>query len=427
MDTSHFTDIRSLIGALAEAMNLINADLENHHEQTAYLSYLIARETGMEERLCMLCVYAALLHDVGSILYDEPRGVRDIEREAHRIARLGASMLRGLPDFRRVADVIEYCQCPWQSFARCRAEADDETQALLRCSSVVYLADRVVVSLDPRRPALTQSHRIREVVASCRGTVFCPEAADAFLRVSEREYVWLDVLFNPRFLLFFTGEITTVSLERAVVLTQLMSRIIDFRSSFTARHSAGVAASAGALAALVGMSREERLMMEIAGNLHDVGKLKVPRKILEKPAPLDGEEFNIVKEHPYYTRLILMGVRGFEKIADWAALHHEKLNGSGYPFHFGADELDTGARIMAVADVFSAITEDRPYRAGMPKEQSIAVLRGDAERGALDPALVELLCGHYDEINRLRDSASRIAGTHYQASRTTEAAPLVTA
>ena len=421
-DTSHFTDIRSLLGALAEAMNLINADLEHHHEQTAYLAYLVAREMGMEESLSYLCVYAALLHDVGSILYDEPRGVLDIEREAHRIAGLGAGMLRGLPEFRRVADVIEYCQCPWQSFARCRKMAHEETQALLRCSGVVYLADKVVVTLDPRIPALTQAQKLRKIVASCRGTAFCPEAADAFLRVSEREYVWLDALFNPRFLLFFTGEITTVSLERAVVLTQLMSRIIDFRSSFTARHSAGVAASAGALAALVGMSREERLMMEIAGNLHDVGKLKVPRRILEKPAPLDDEEFNIVKEHPYYTRLILMGVRGFEKIADWAAFHHEKLNGSGYPFHFGADELDTGARIMAVADVFSAITEDRPYRAGMPKESSIAVLRGDAGRGALDPALVELLCGHYDEINRLRDSASRIAGTHYQASRPTETA-----
>ena len=419
-DASHFTDIRSLLSALAEAMNLINADLENHHEQTAYLSYLIAREMGLEESLSFLCVYAALLHDVGSILYDEPKGVLDIEREGRHISELGARILRALPDFRRVADVIEYAQCPWQSVLRCCKMADDEAQALLRCSSVVYLADKVAVTLDPRRPALTQARKLREIVASCRGTVFSPEAADAFLRASEREYVWLDALFNPRFLLFFTGEITTVSLERAAVLTQLMSRIIDFRSPFTAMHSAGVAASADALASLVGMTREERLMMTIAGNLHDVGKLKVPRRILEKPAPLDEEEFNIVKEHPYYTRLILMNVRGFEKIADWAGFHHEKLNGSGYPFHFDAGDLDLGARILAVADVFSAITEDRPYRVGMPKEKSVAVLRGDAERGALDPAIIELLCEHYDEINRIRKEASRVAGAHYKESKSAE-------
>ena len=122
-DTSHFTDIRSLLAALAEAMKLINPDVENHHEQTAYLAYLIAREMGLEESLSFLCVYAALLHDVGSILYDEPRGVLDIERESHRIAALGAGILRALPDFRRVADVIEYCQCPWQSVTRCRKTA----------------------------------------------------------------------------------------------------------------------------------------------------------------------------------------------------------------------------------------------------------------------------------------------------------------
>ena len=413
-DTSNFTDIRSLLGALAEAMNLINADLEHHHEQTAYLSYLIAREMGLEESLSFLCIYAALLHDVGSILYEEPKGVLEIERESRRIASLGAAMLRGLPPFERVADVIEYCQCPWQSASRCWQSADDETRALLRCSGIVYLADKIVVMLNPQLPVLTQAKKLREMVASCRGTTFCPEASDAFLRVAEREFVWLDVLYNPKFLMIFTGEITTVSLERAVTLTQLMSRIIDFRSPFTAMHSAGVAASASALAELVGMNREERLMMTIAGNLHDVGKLKVPRRILEKPASLDEDEFNIVREHPYYTRLILMNVRGFEQIANWAGFHHEKLNGSGYPFHFGAEDLDIGSRIMAGADVFSAITEDRPYRAGMSKEKSMEVLRANVEVGGLDAQLINLLCGHYDEINRKREKASRIAGEHYR-------------
>ena len=157
-------------------------------------------------------------------------------------------------------------------------------------------------------------------------------------------------------------------------------------------------------------------MMEIAGNLHDAGKLKVPRHILEKPAPLDGGEFDIVKEHPYYSRLILMNVKGFEQIANWAGFHHEKLDGSGYPFHFTAEDLDTGSRILAIADIFSAITEDRPYRTGMTRENSIAVLQGHAERGGLDPVLVKLLCDHYDGVNRERSEASRAASEHYTAS-----------
>ena len=202
-------------------------------------------------------------------------------------------------------------------------------------------------------------------------------------------------------------------MEETVKLTRFMSRIIDFRSSFTAMHSAGVAASARELARLVGMTKEECLMMEIAGNLHDVGKLAVPNEILEKPGKLTDEEFNIVKEHPYYTRLILMDVDGFERIANWAGFHHEKLNGNGYPFHLAAEQLDLGARIMAVADIFSAITEVRPYRAGMTREQAVAVLKGNVEAGAICGRVVELLEAHYDEIDNAREMESRKAGQRY--------------
>ena len=156
--------------------------------------------------------------------------------------------------------------------------------------------------------------------------------------------------------------------------------------------------------------------MEIAGNLHDVGKLVVPRSILEKNGKLDDEEFSIIREHPYYTRLIFMDIEGFEDIADWAGFHHEKLNGHGYPFHFGREELDLGSRIMAVADIFSAITEDRPYRKSMEKEQVIAILREDAQRELLSQRLVELLIGHYDPINAQRDTESKAASRKYQES-----------
>ena len=157
-------------------------------------------------------------------------------------------------------------------------------------------------------------------------------------------------------------------------------------------------------------------MMRIAGLLHDIGKLKVPRAILEKPGKLTEEEFNIVKEHPYYTRLNMMNLEGFEKIANWAAFHHEKLNGKGYPFHLDASSLDTGARIMAVADIFSAITEVRPYRAGMNREQAMAVLQGNVRDGGIDGDLVALLSDHFDEIDALRETAARSEGKRYYQS-----------
>ena len=164
------------------------------------------------------------------------------------------------------------------------------------------------------------------------------------------------------------------------------------------------------------MSPEEVKMMEIAGNLHDIGKLRVPNEILEKPGKLDEAEFNIMREHTYYTRTILASVDRFDKIADWAAFHHEKLNGMGYPFHLSGEQLDVGARIMAVADIFSAITEVRPYRAGMNREKAMGVLKESVNRGEICGWVVKLLEEHFDEVDRVREQESREVGKRYYQS-----------
>ena len=161
------------------------------------------------------------------------------------------------------------------------------------------------------------------------------------------------------------------------------------------------------------MSEEERHMIQIAGYLHDLGKLVVPKSILEKAGRLTDEEFNIIKEHPYYTTAILKDVEGFDKIAHWAGNHHEKLSGKGYPYHLSASELDLGDRIMSVADIFSAITEIRPYRDGMDKEQAMKVMRENVEFGAIDEDIVTLLHDNYEDIDGIRDEVSRSRGKRY--------------
>ena len=168
-----------------------------------------------------------------------------------------------------------------------------------------------------------------------------------------------------------------------------------------------------ALAKLAGMSDEDCMKMEIAGNLHDVGKLSVPNEILEKPGRLTDEEFNKIKEHPYYTRLILMDVEGFDEIANWAGFHHEKLNGRGYPFHLDDNYLSLGCRIMSVADIFSAITEERPYRKPMSREQAMKVMWENAGRGEICGKIVKLLDENYDTVNEARMEKSREAGARY--------------
>ena len=414
MNDLSFTNIRSLLGALAKALNLINPALENHHERTAYFSYFIGRELGFEVEELHTVVYAALLHDLGSIILEERASLEEIESNAREYARIGADMIRDLPEFGEIADIIEHCQTDWTALHEAAERLDCEQCA--RYAAVIHLGDFVATCLDPDRRILSQVPRICRLVEKHRGTEFMPEAVDALLKLKDIEVIWLDAAHNPNFLMIFTGEFHRISLRKTAELTRLMSRIIDYRSAFTAMHSAGVAASARELARLAGMSEDDCVKIEIAGNLHDVGKLVVPRAILEKNSKLDEEEFSVIREHPYYTRLILMDIDGFEDIANWAGFHHEKLNGKGYPFHFGRKDLDLGSRIMAVADIFSAITEDRPYRKGMPKEKVISVLQENVEREAIDAALVELLVAHFDEVDCARARNSHEADRRYYDS-----------
>ena len=409
-----FTTVRSLLNALARAMNLINPTIENHHQETAYLAYQIGVEMGLETESLHRMVVSALLHDVGTIVMPLQDSLAAYEKHRREIARTGADMIRDLEPFDQFAGIIELCQNSYQDnlrFADCAEDGE-----CIEVANIIHMADIISAVWDEDADILNQVQRIRELVEQGRGTEFSDRAVDSFLRVSEREFIWMDFALNPEFLTFFTGDMHDVTLEQAVTLTKLMSRIIDFRSSFTAMHSAGVAASAKTLAKLAGMSDEYCIKMEIAGNLHDLGKLRVPNEILEKPGKLSNEEFNKVKEHPYYTRLILLEVEGFEEISEWAGFHHEKLNGRGYPFHLNGDLLSLGSRIMSVADIFSAITEERPYRKGMEKERALNVMWENVERGDICGEIVRLLEDNYDTVNDARMKKSLEAGERYFAT-----------
>lgn len=409
----HFTNMRDLNASLAEALNMISPDIEHHHQQTAYMAYMIASAAGFDERMLELTRMASLSHDIGFVTMENPQSVEELERDAEKIAEIGANLIEGFPYSEAVAGIVRYCQSSWDKYLSVAGSADGACRDCARIASVVHLADAVSTSVRNDVPVLNQVKTIREAVKSVSGREFSEEAVDAFLRSSENEFVWMDLRYNPQFLSYFLGEPEPVSLDRAVEMIVIMSRIIDYRSSFTAMHSAGVAASAVELAGLAGMSEDECKMMKIAGHMHDIGKLKVPRAILEKPGRLTDEEFNIIKEHPYYTRLNTMNMEGFERISWWAGLHHEKLNGKGYPFHVGASDLDTGSRIMAVADIFSAVTEERPYRKGMDRKAAMEVLTDNVHSGGIDGDLVALLEDNYETIDAAREEASRTEGARY--------------
>ncbi|MDQ2664738.1 MAG: HD domain-containing protein, partial [Gemmatimonadota bacterium] len=172
--------------------------------------------------------------------------------------------------------------------------------------------------------------------------------------------------------------------------------IIDAKSPFTYRHSTRVADVAREVARHCGLDETEQRRIYRAGLLHDIGKLGVSNTILDKNGPMTPEERTQMELHPRFTLQILERVTAFRRFAWTASLHHEKLDGSGYPFGASAQAIDLPARILVVSDIYDALTSDRPYRKGMSEEQASAIL--ERERGTK-------LCPHaLDALSKVRES-----------------------
>lgn len=173
-------------------------------------------------------------------------------------------------------------------------------------------------------------------------------------------------------------------------IAEAFADIIDAKTPFTYRHSTGVAMYAVAIGEQLGLAADELVRLRRAGLLHDIGKLGVSNRILDKNGPLNAAERTAIEMHPIHTWEILRKVPGFASFARMASLHHERLDGTGYPWGLDADQLDLPSRILAVADTYEAITASRPYRVGMSVDEAMSVIEHRKWRH-LDPAACDAL------------------------------------
>jgi HD-GYP domain-containing protein (c-di-GMP phosphodiesterase class II) len=285
-------------------------------------------------------------------------------------------------------------------------------------SHILHLADRISVLIGTMDGIhlLVRVPDILKRIEKASGDMFSPVLVEAFHELSCKESFWLGLAFPGRNqALEHQGRFRTFKLDTDGILglSRLFARIIDFRSHFTATHSSGVAATAEALARLSGRPLAECAQMRIAGLLHDLGKLAVPAELLEKPAGLTADERALIRCHTYFTRRALENIHSFESITTWGANHHERIDGKGYPDRVGGADLSLGSRIMAVSDVFTALTENRPYRVGMDRSSTQKVLLGMVSQSALDSDVVALLMHNFDEINTVRADAQTEAVMEY--------------
>ncbi len=405
-----------LIASLSSAMDLINPVVVDHHKRVAYIAARIAAQAGLPAETQTELLMAGLLHDVGafSLPVDVRLATLDFETDHVSHAEDGYRLLNKFPKgFRHIARIVRHHHLHYKDHRH-----QDEPEVLL-ASNLLFLADRVDAVLrafggDPRLAVDT----VLMAVRAKAGNMFDPDLVRAFESLADFSGFWID-LGSPRLFDVIRGmgasRTRLLDIDGVQEFSAIFSQVIDFRSRFTATHSRGVASCGVAMARLAGFDETQCKMMRVAGDLHDLGKLAVPRGILEKPGPLSAEESQRMREHARFGDDILGGVPGLEVINAWASSHHERLDGQGYPFGRTADDLATGARILAVADVFTALAEDRPYRPGMSPAQAMAVLDGMAEDGALDADLVGMVYERYSEMDAVRVAAQEAARADFQS------------
>lgn len=256
---------------------------------------------------------------------------------------------------------------------------------------IIHLCD--ILDAFCRTPVFDDAvwQRAKDYLLKNKGIKFDTACVDTFLEVFGQEHFLSlgDADLEERLWNIVPRKKRDLSDEMCKNFANLFAKIIDYKSEFTSRHSLGVAENAARLSRYLGDDEETVLKMYLAGALHDIGKAAIGNDILEKPGRLTDEEFSKMKNHAGYTYLILSQAEGMEDIRDWAALHHEKLDGTGYPFGKTADELNRQERIMACIDIYQALTESRPYKSGMTHEAACEILENMVQKGWIDGEITE--------------------------------------
>ena len=393
-----YVNFGNFLLSFSDAIDLAYSKIASHQIRTAFISWEIAKAASLPKERIKNLFIAALFHDIGALSIEEKVSLielEDIDPNPHCI--LGEALFESSPLFSRAAKIVRNHHRPWNQWDIPITTPDVfESQAL-------YLADILERKINRKQYILHQSENLREKIISLSGSQINDDIIALFIEISNREDFWLD-LSSPRLystlLHFGPFRVVEIDYDNIFSIATLFRKLIDFKSRFTATHSTGVAECAVILSKLFGLTEEEIKHIKLAGYLHDLGKLSIPNSILEKDDRLTKEEFAIIKQHTYFTYSVLNSIGELEDIAEIAAFHHERLDGTGYPFHVGAEKINTCARIMAVADIFTALTEDRPYRKGMKKKEIKKILKSLSQSNALDKKIVNLLLENFEEISR---------------------------
>jgi putative nucleotidyltransferase with HDIG domain len=424
-DTQMELRLSEVLAGLSHALDITEGQPRGHTERSCVIGMRVAAGLGLDDATRSAAFYALLLKDAGcsanaskvAALFGaddaevkSSRRLTDTSSRSQAVGHLLRTVAPGgspLTKAQHVAAVLRFGSEGARSLVALRCDRGADVARAVGLDEVVA---RAILDVDEHwdgrgYPAGTAGDQISLVgrvlclaqttevfwrhdgrSAACaiarerRGTWFDPELVDVLLGLEHDDEFWRGVEVPVVAGLEPPDLVLLADHGRLDRVAEAFASVIDAKSPYTARHSEGVADIAVALAAALEVGPEDSATLRRAALLHDIGKLGVSNRILDKPAPLTDAEWEVVRRHPRWTLEILTRVTVFGELARIAGSHHERLDGSGYPSALTADELDLPSRILAVADVAEALGADRPYRDALSTDEVIRTMRGEAGR-----------------------------------------------
>ena len=414
-----------LVSALSYALDLTEGQPDGHGLRCCWIGMNVGRAIGLSEPEMADLYYTLLLKDIGCssnaaricqlFLTDDIAFKRDIkivsdslphvlhfvlkhtglkaslaERFRAMVVALakGDTISRELIETRchRGADIVRQMRFP-ETVAAGILDLDEhwngkgqpqglKGEAIALFGRIALLAQVV----DVFHTSADADFALREVTARS-GSWFDPALIDAFTTVAADPAFWT-TLRAPDLAATVIGLAPDNNAELADEefldsLAEAFAQVVDSKSPYTGGHSERVALFTDLIAENLGLGDQRRRFLKRVALLHDIGKLSVSNQILDKPGKLDSDEWAVIKGHPGFSEAILSRISIFADLARIAGAHHERLDGRGYPNGLAGDEICLDTRIITTADIFDALTAERPYRAAMPVSKALAIMRAD--------------------------------------------------
>ena len=398
-------DLTDLFYALSFAMDRVETELlgldTGHSRHVTYLSVLMGAQAGFREEELRDFAGCCILHDnaLTEFIHEELLQNKKISVDISDMivggdkggfncshCTIGEKNVRLLPFGTDIRNIILYHH---ENADGSGAMHKTAAETPLK-SQILHLADIIDMKCRLRNITVGEFEDLREWVQSKTGSLFSKEAADLFMKAVDYDKIVYFQLNGARDFLrrAIPESVRDYSYEEIHNIAEMFAKIIDYKSEFTQAHSKGVADKAEIMAHYYNFDAEKAIRFYFAGAMHDIGKLAVSNSILEKPGKLTVDEFTEMKNHASATYYILSQIKEIPDIIEWAANHHEKLNGKGYPRGLTDKELSFEDQLMACIDIYQALTEKRPYKDGMSHEKTVSILMDMAGKGELNEKIV---------------------------------------